>query len=309
MADYLTFSYSDNLPSRIKERIPEFLKIKESRNPELLLILRLLSGNVILTHNYSDTIIKSRKNYFHSDLSRFRNWGRDFPRLLSEDTTAEDLAIFINNTKFTNNKFYEAILSEISHFLLQERKASHTSAFIFLYRILEKVSYAFPLIYASKTQDFMRSFNQLRNLMTGDSEKKELGFFKKFAVTLYEGDSIAQTSVDIKFDVANDLVRQQMFRSVKEAIDLGILHEDTTEFEKISINYCDMGSFIIHIRNRFFHNQSIVPNNIKSNRIVDSDTFFSFINPVAMYWLSLVLLQIMSFSLSEFQLHRRNAVV
>lgn len=309
MARYNTFSYADNLQQRIYTQLPQSLKISGNRDPEILLILRLLSGNVELTHNYSNIVIKSRVNYFSSDFTRFNNWKSEFPCLFSEDTTSDDISVFIENTKYVNRSFYSTILSEISQFILHSKRGSHTSAFIYVYRILEKISYAFPLIYASKTQDFLKSFGQLKDLMVGDSEKKELGFFKTFVNMLYKDDSISDTSVDIKFDTTDSDVREQMFKSIKEVIGNAIIHADTIEFDMLSIKYCDMGSFIINVRNRFFHNLNGGAKNIESDKIVDSDELFSFINPMTMYWLAMLFLQVTSYSLSEFQTHRRHATV
>lgn len=70
-----------------------------------------------------------------------------------------------------------------------------------------------------------------------------------------------------------------------------------------------MGSFIITLRNRFFHNLNGGAKNIESNNIVDSDELFSFINPMAMHWIAMVFLQVTSYSLSEFQKHRQHAVI
>ena len=142
MTRYTTFSYSENLPKRILAQLPDNLKISGNKDPEILLILRLLSGNLELTHNYSNRRIKSRVNYFASDFSSFKNWKIDFPKLLSEDVTAEHISIFINKTKFENRAFYSGVLSEISHFILHDKNGSHTSAFIYIYRMLEKISYA-----------------------------------------------------------------------------------------------------------------------------------------------------------------------
>lgn len=306
MASYLTFSYSDNLPKSIKRNMPEALKISGHSDPELLLILRILSGNVEITHNYSDNSIKNRKNYFYSDLTRFQNWNLEFPRLFSEETTSSDLAEFITQTRFVNRSFYKVILAEISHFILHEKKTSHTSAFIFLYRILEKISYAFPMIYASKSQDFLRSFNELKTLMAGSGEKKELGFFKTFVETIHHKDPIANTSIDITIDAKNSSVQEQMFKALKEVASDSSIHEDTREYGMLSIKYCEMGSFIITIRNRFFHNLNGSANNIESNKIVDSDEIFSFINPMAMHWLSQILFKVTHYSLTNYQDQRRN---
>lgn len=295
-----TFSYKDNLPSHIFKQLPEKLKISGDKDPDILLIIRLLSGNVELTHNYTNKTIKSRVNYFTSDLSTFRNWKTDFPAYFSEDTDANDLALFIDKNKRINIKFYAVILAEVSQFILHTRRKSHTSAFIFIYRILEKISFAFPLIYTSKTEDFIQSFTKLKKLM-GNGDKKELAFFKSFIDMIYKGDSISETSVDFHFKISDIDIRNQMFKEIKKITDDKAIHGDTDEPEKLSIKFCEMSSFIVNVRNRFFHNLNDGFSNFESNKIVDSDELFSFINPMAIHWISMVLLEVVKFSLSEYQ--------
>jgi hypothetical protein len=308
MALYETFLYSENLPQRILTQLPDKLKISGDKDPALLLILRLLSGNVELKHNFSNKKVKSRVNYFSSDLSSFNNWKIEFPNLFSEDVKASDISIFINNTKYKNKVFYSGILSELSQFILHEKNRSHTSAFIYIYRILEKISYAFPLIYASKADDFRNSYQNLQLLMGGEKskDKGELAFFKTFIINLYQGDSIQDTSVDININVSNSDVQKQMFQSLRLILSDSMVHSDSIEFNKLSINFCEMGSFIVTVRNRFFHNKNGGHKNLDSNFIVDSDKLFSFINPMAIHWLAMVFLQITTYSLSEFQSYRQD---
>ena len=306
MASYKTFSYFENLPYPISDQLPSGLQISGERDSDILLILRLLSGNVELIHNYSSEKIRSRVNYFSSNISPFLNWMVEFPNLLSEDVEAADISIFLDKTKYTNKSFYSNILSEVSQFILHNERGSYTSAFIYIYRILEKISYAFPLIYASKSQDFLSSFSQLKELMVGDKEKKELGFFKVFINMLYKGNVISDTSIDIYIRTDDSIVQEQMYKILKDISGNSVMHDDSIEFEKISIKFCEMGSFIINIRNRFFHNLNSSSNNIQSHKIVDSDEFFSFINPMAMHWISLVFLEVITYSLSEFQSYRTN---
>lgn len=306
MPSYKTFYYSENLSQRVFSQLPERLKVGGDGDPEILLIIRLLSGNLKLEHNHTSKMIKNRINYFSSDFVPYANWKKDFPKILSEDVTAEDISLFIDQTQFRNRTFYKAILSEISHFILHENKKSHTSAFIYIYRILEKISYAFPLIYSSKSQDFLQSFKQLKDLMVGDDEKKELGFFKTFVTMLYKDDSISETSIDIEINSTNEDVKKQMFNELKKVSTTKILHSDTSEPDVLSIKYCEMGSFIITVRNRFFHNLNGGSKNIESDKIVDSEELFSFINPMAMHWLSMIFLGVISYSLSEFQSHNSN---
>lgn len=212
MERYTAFSYEDNLQKRYLERLPDSLKIRGERDSDTLLILRILSGNAKVIHNYTNSEIKSRVNYFSSDFEKFGNWKNELPILISEDIKSDDLSKYIESTKYLNRKFYSSILSELSQFLYHENKGSHTTAFLFIYRILEKISYAFPLIYTSKAQDFHRSFESLKKMMKGDDSKGELGFFKTFVSTLYDGDSISETSIDISFQISDEVVKKRCLR-------------------------------------------------------------------------------------------------
>lgn len=307
MPRYETFSYEEILSELTLEKMPDSLKVKGDKDPEILLIIRLLSGSLRLHHHYSEVNILNRINYFSSDFKSFgQNWRTKFPKIISEDVTSNDLSDYIDTMKYTNKAFYQMLLSEISQFFIHTKKESHTSAFIFIYRLLEKISYAFPLIYTSKTSDFIRSFNLLKDLMTGDKEKKELGFFKMFVEKLYSENSIKDTSVDINILASNEQVQSQMYKMMKMVCDEKIIHEDTNEPRNLSIKYCDMGSFIISVRNRFFHNLNGGARNIESSSIVDSDEFFKLINPVSMRWISMIFIEILSYNISEFQRIRQS---
>jgi len=301
MAEYQTFSFEDSFTAKTQERLDPSLIVLGERDPEILIILRILSGTLKITHNYSDTEMKSRINYFVTNSRSFgKKWLDKFPILVGDDITSEDLALYITTTKNINKAFYKNILSEISHFIYQTNKGSHTSAFIYVYRFLEKISYAFPLIYASRSNDYLNSYNQLKTMMSGGNNKSELGFFKTFIKNLYKDNPISETSIDISIAVAEEDVQTLLFKSMKNVCDDDIFHEDTTEPRKLSINYCEMMSFIITIRNRFFHNLNS-GKNIESSKIVDSDLFFSLINRSSMEWISMVFLEIFSHNISEFQ--------
>lgn len=300
MTKYKVFSYEEGLSDKAQKKLNKSLLV-DDKSSSLLLIIRLLSGSIKLTNNFSAKAIPCKKNYFALDLKGFKNkWGKEFPNLISENIEPDDIATFINNNKFVNRKFYDNLLNELSHFVYESNKNSHTTAFIFIYRLLEKVSYAFPMIYTSRTQDFVRSFNDLKDLMTSDSEKKELGFFKKFVEVLYEKDPIFLTSIDMDIYDENSEIQIMLFKELKRVLDERIIHADTDEPSKLSIKFGDMGSFIVTIRNRFFHNMNGHPNNIKSSNVPDSNLLFLSINDRALYWIATVFLGILSYNISEY---------
>jgi hypothetical protein len=299
MTIFVAFTYEEVLTENGKRNLRPNLLVDENSS-WLLIIIRLLSGSIKLTNNYSNTEVLCRKNYFTNDLKSFgQDWGKMFPKLIAETLTSNDLSDFINVNKHTNKIFYQNILSEISHFTYESKKGSHTAAFIYIYRLLEKIAYAIPLIYTSRTQDFIQSFNQLKELMTSNSEKKELGFFKKFIEVLYKDDPILITSVDMVTYDGNTDIQKQIFKVLKNTIDESIIHEDTVDPVKLSVKYDDMGSFIISIRNRFFHNMNDHVKNIQSKDVPDSDLIFMAINDRALQWISNIFLEVLSHSLSE----------
>ncbi|WP_330110591.1 hypothetical protein [Methylophaga thalassica] len=300
MPNFEAYSYEELLTENGKRNLHEELLI-QNNSSALLVLIRLLSGSVKIVHEYTNTEINQRKNYFSSDYKSFgQSWGAKFPKLISEDISSNDIAMYIKANKYTNKIFYTNILTEVSHFLYASKKGSHTSAFIHVYRLLEKISYALPLIYASKTDDFVSSFNQLKRFMSGGDNKEELGFFKKFVESLFEGEPLTSTSLDISIRADNPCVQENFFNEMKRVLHERIIHPDTQEPTKLSINFTDFGSFIITIRNRFFHNMNKRADNINTQKVVDSDAFFKNVNDISMYWISQVLLLILSHLISNF---------
>lgn len=299
MSTFEAFTYEEVLSDNGRNGLSPILLVDE-HSPHLLLTIRLLSGSVKLINNYSNTEILCRKNYFRSDLKSYgQNWGKQFPKLIAPTINSNDISDFLTANKLRNKIFYQNILSEISHFIYETKKGSHTTAFIYIYRLLEKIAYAFPLIYSSKTNDFIQSFNYLKQLMSGASEKKELGFFKKFIDVLYKDNPVLLTSIDISIYEGNIYIQEQIFHVIKNILDEDIIHEDTLEPSKLSVKYGDMGNFIITIRNRFFHNMNDHAKNIQSKNVADSDLIFLSVNDCALKWISAVLLEVLSFSISQ----------
>ena len=300
MTNNSSFSFTESFSDAQLSQLPEILKISGENDPEILLIVRLLSGSIHLEHNYSGKILKPKENYFLSNMKGYsNNWHKKLPKIIGEDYTSVDLARYIQATKYKNRGFYKNFLFELCNFILYEKRKSHTSAFIYLYRALEYVSYSFPLIYVSKTDDFLNTYNFLKKLMQGNDKLGELGFFKKFVQTLYKNDLIIDSTVDFNISVDGDL-QNIFFNLLKNQCTNDMISGATDSPRILSINYTEIGSFVINIRNRFFHYMNGDSRNIDSHDIVDSDLLFSLINKQCMYWLATVFLGILSHNISEF---------
>lgn len=79
MPRYETFTYEETFSKNSRKKVPASLLIKGQKDPEILIILRLLSGSLQLNHNYSGTSIVSRTNYFTNNGKSFETkWKRNF---------------------------------------------------------------------------------------------------------------------------------------------------------------------------------------------------------------------------------------
>lgn len=302
MASKLRFEYSECFTNRTLSRIPDELKIKGNNDANVLLIIRLLSGAIKVKHVSTSKSFSQKENYFSSDFIGYaNNWDKRLPELIAENYSAVQFADYLDSTKFKNKAFYKNILSELSYFFLYQSKEIHSSAFVFLYRALEHVSYAFPLIYASKTDDFSKTFNFLRELMSGDKNAGELGFFKSFLKTVYLDDPIYESSVDFPILLETESEQKEVFNILKDLCKEGMLAASTESPRVLSIKYTEVGSFIITIRNRFFHYMNGGAKNIESSSISDVDTLFSLVNKKCLYWFATVLLAVVSHNAIEFE--------
>lgn len=296
------FEYTEYLPDRTRSRMPNKLEISGRNDPELLLILRLLSGSIKLEHKSSSKKITQKENYFSGDLRPYlQYWDTRFPKLIAEDYSAAQLSFFIESTKLKNRKFYKNILSELSYFFYYQNYSIHSTAFVFLYRTLEHVSYAFPLIYVSKTDDFSHTYTFLKELMSGDKDTGELGFFKIFVKKIFEGDPIYESSVDFRMELETESEQSRTFNLLEGLCKANMIADSTDRPRVLSIKYPEVGSFIIAIRNRFFHYMNGGARNIESSDIGDIELLFSLVNKKFLYWLSTILLEIVTHIAIDFE--------
>lgn len=297
------FEYKEKLPLSALKKLPEGLRIADDgKNAEILLILRILSGAAKLICPVSGKEINCRKNYFREDLKTFnRNWPDQFPKLISENCTLNELVKLSSNSNSKNRIFYHNINMEISNFIRHSHNKKHTNSFIYIYRFLEKSSFSFPVIYSARTKDFNRGFKEIKEFMAG-KEKGELGFFRTFVKSLYAEDAISDTKIAFSFSKL-ELSRSysmKMYSATKSIFESYRIDFDSEDEDmSILVNYIDVGSALVAVRNRFFHFSNDGQRNFSGEDIVDCDLYFSALNDMFMHWMSTILLGILNHVLSE----------
>ncbi len=199
------------------------------------------------------------------------------------------VARLIKITRGDNREFYKEILSEFLNFQIQTLRGSSTNAFVFLYRILERISYSVPLLYTSTQSDFRGSFRDLKAILNADIDG-ELGLFKKF---LGKGRFIdplkLQVAQRISFSTVSGNGLNYYTLTCKRY--KNFISEDQATHE-VEIKFSDIPDFLITIRNRFFHSRiGDGKENITTIEMPDSDEYFEKINPIIASFLAIVTLQ------------------
>jgi hypothetical protein len=268
--DYLDTKYSNLIYSE-EHNYDEFEK-KEIENE-----LKIEIGNLIQQLKYKSNLIKLEK-YF------------------GEDFTLEDLSILLKDKQLTfrNKFFFDNLNNEFLNFHYNTFKSNHTIAFLHLYRILEYTSYTFPLLYAVSTKDFSNSFESLKVLFSGEKDKGELKVYKDFINEIF-GKSKYYGRITIDIDIISDLpeYNERIYKTLLKICDSDIFDLDkNSENSKVAIRFTEFSSFIITVRNRFFHLKNSQSNNIHSIDIVDSEHFFKLINRKCAYFISLITFEI-----------------
>lgn len=225
---------------------------------------------------------------------------------ISQDIEIDDLLSYFSNSFFINRnrKFYKRLLNEVSNFLYYSHKEHHTTAFIYIYRTLEIISFSFPLIYASQTEDFKHTYGFLKKYFDenkGDNNG-ELGFFKSFILNAFKDNPLKETSVDFDLSaISEEDQKRTIYIAIKSICGEKILHTNSIEFDQISINFTDISSFIITIRNRFFHLFNRGDRNLESDEIFDSELLFQILNEQCFAWIAIVYLEILKYSINRIQ--------
>ena len=249
-------------------------------------LIRIFLGTAVIVHLSSGKRIPQSTNY--SVLGAPTVTGRTYKvieaQLAVYDVTPMEVDKLLRKT-LSQRAYYQDLLSEICNVLWRTKTGEHTLAFLHLYRFLEHISFAFPLLYAARTSDFNGAFASLKELLS-DAEKKELSFFRKFVETSIEAHLRSQT-VKVVFNDVDLGNRHAVYFAIKNQVS-ALSRTSTVLDTEIEIKYDGILDLCINLRNRYFHFAATNPQNISSSGIGDSDVLFSRVNQPILNWLAVL---------------------
>jgi hypothetical protein len=179
---------------------------------------------------------------------------------------------------------------------LQTERKCDTAAFVFLYRILERIYYTVPLLYVSTQSDYFGTFKDLKDILREDAVG-ELGLYRKF---LEQGKFIDPVKLDITykidFSTAGSNAAGHYRVTDSKFKNFHLLDKANSQLE---IKFRHVADLLSSLRNRFFHSRTgDGQGNIKIHEVHDTDEYFSYLNPIFCSYLATISLQTIALRVS-----------
>lgn len=290
------YQYIDTL-FRNNSKYQDLRVTDNSKN--ILIIFRLLSGTVNCKDLFNNKDYKFKTNFFKFPFENI-NTRLQYSNIteIYEGISINDINNFFRNT-YGHDDFFNSIKIEITHCLISKENRNYFEAFFHLYRIIEGISYTIPLLYISKSNNFKKSFSDLKSFFGNQNNKSELGFFKKFLETL---DSYNDLFIDIDLNCIEieELQTQYYNIYIEKICTPNRINCDATENEELRFSFIDFYRFIINLRNRYFHFlQGSWQENLDNSEIKSINHFFKpFINH-GINFVSIIILEIINFQINN----------
>lgn len=271
------YIYNEPLKEFSQDRLLSCLTICETATYEQL-FLRLIGGTLDIQHKNNGVRLKNRVNYLLLGTEEVQRLNYTYVnKLIPLDD--EELAKKYFNLNRNNTNFFDRLLFETSNFFFREKCGDHISAFVHLYRLIEHISYSFPLIFASKSTNYMNTFDELQSFLT-NGEKGELGFFKSFQKRIIDEDTL-QLTFNISFDTSSDDI-DSLIRLFNKIEKKNALSFESISADGVELKYTYLFGLIITLRNRYFHMASKSSNLMNTD--IDMNILFALINKHAINW-------------------------
>lgn len=282
-------------------RLPEALK-GENMNPSGA-VLQLLMGRLSVYDEDEQLVYKGEVNYirlpYETATEKVDDY-TDYQIAFGVDEFDEETTNAINEflrADFKNRFVYEHVLHEMTLALVLLDK-NPTEAFVHIYRMLEFISYSFPLIYTAKANDYRGSFNSLKEYFTGGDGDGELKFFDKFLETLFQDD---KEIYDLEFEIyiGTDKADEIISDFKKSIPEKGRKNVDNYYIDGhcLKIRFKKMQAVLIEIRNKYFHMFVGKGTNNFYGIDYDINELFKKINPYFINWLANIYAKIFQYRL------------
>jgi hypothetical protein len=181
-------------------------------------IAHLLAGNcsIQVYQTYYDknskwTFVQKR----NSNFKKLKSNQSTVIRILydQEKISIVKLRRLIKKRRYKNREFYESLRDELTATLIYKEQGLVLLSFLHLYRIIEHLSIAAPLIYAAKATDFSSTGTFLADVVA--NKKSGLGVLKALVTKLFDDGLPSTPNFDIRFRGFDEDLTKRYFNHFK----------------------------------------------------------------------------------------------
>lgn len=273
----MIFQTKDNFKKRISKKLE---KLYNSSNLVELDFFKLCIG--LSTIKYNNHLIKQTKNYCILGIKENLPEDYEYNKIVEFLHDRSSINYFNNNR--INNKIFKILLNELGLFFISKNQKNHISAFIHLYRVIEKISVMFPLVYLKQSNNFVGVFTDLKDIVT-NKDMTSLKFIRNFQKLIFEDVAMLDSSIDFNFIISDSAeIRdlQHIYTIISKEINEASLNGNT-----ITMPFKNIIDFAITIRNRYYHLEIGEKENIEVLDL-DMNYFFSVINDYVLNWICVI---------------------
>ena len=290
MSTPFRFDAIEAMPTSSLTLLPVSLHVVASPLYYKSLLIRLLTGTINIQCNNTGIVIRQRNDY---SILGIRKNIRISSKIISDSISPyslSELDSHIISTIGQNHKFYRELFFEFCNFFYQKQANNPIASFLHLYRVLERIAYCFPLIWASNTKDYEGTFNKLKQYFS-DPKTGELGVLKMFIKGF-----IDKTLLDAPFTL-NIISRHigwsdDYYKTLKDNIDANEIISCTPN-NIITAKYSCILDLVVTVRNRYFHFLSGANKSFDSQNIADPNEFFLIINEIIINWFTVIIFKVL----------------
>jgi hypothetical protein len=186
--------------------------------------------------------------------------------------------------------YYKEVLAELVQFFLRSDQGEHTVAFLHAYRILERISFVFPLLFAVRAANYTSAFTSLKEYFKGGIDS-ELKLMRKFQDSSIDA-STKDAPCVLDFGGLDASITRSCFDVARRCVSDGDVVSDVAPV--LEIKSQALLTLLINLRNRYFHYSVNESANISVSEIGDSDDFFEIVNSSLLNWLSVLYLAVLT---------------
>lgn len=278
-----------------------------SNSPGVIKLVRLFSGTTQIVwseEGRENQVFAADRNYIRPDQEiTGDNLSIVAEYLFDEIPETEELTNILMRIRGKNHSFYQDLCGEFSLCLVSMASNRFTEAFLFLYRSLERMSAACPLIYSSRQNDFKTAHKFLSGIYRDEKSPGELGLLQAFLKEhSNDNQNFSEATLDIavpNWGGAFALELSKQWRHViQREVPVAYLDQGAGV---ISCPYPDVAKLIVTVRNRSFHNLS-GQINLDLFRLMGSDPLFEILMPHFLQWTAYVFLDFARWQISSLRL-------